>query len=278
MTEYKESSFKKTWNILVPFLLYFLVHDLAQVLLAFLMNASMGFFGEAYTDFMTGNASSVNGVLNALALMIGMAAVLPMAGKEFIWAKEEAERHSADRNKWNPQGKEYLLLVIFAASLAMGVNILLSLTGLTEVSQTYQNVAVKQYGVAFGIGIIVYGVLSPLAEEIVFRGLIFNRMKRYFKVTLSVIVCGLLFGIYHGNLVQGVYGCILGIGITYMYEIYGSFLAPVLFHSVANVIVFIAGYDQKLLSYVVTPVNCVILISVSVLCLYFIITAKNVKG
>lgn len=274
MTEQKESSFQKTWDILQPFLIYFVVHDLAQVLLAFLLSASMGWFGDTYTDFVMKNAASVNGVLNAFALLIGMASVFPMAKKEFDMAagksdvvkqKSSAAKEETDgRRTGNEKVRDYLLLVIFAASLAMGINIVMTLLGLTDTSEAYQQVAMRQFGVSFGVGILVYGILSPLAEEIVFRGLIYNRMKRYFGVMLSVIVCGLLFGVYHGNLVQGIYGCILGIAITYMYQIYGNFLAPVLFHSVANISVFIAGYRQDILKELVTPLNCLLFLTLAV--------------
>ena len=270
MMKKEESSFQKTWNILMPFLLYFIVHDLAQVLLALLMNASLGALGGGYEQFMLAHASSVNGVLNALSLLIGMASVFPMAKKEFRRAGA-GKKQSGETSTVGRQAAEYLILAIFAVSLALGVNILLTLTGLTEASDAYHQVAEKQYGVAFGVGIIVYGILSPLAEEIVFRGLIYNRMKRYFNTVLSVIVCGVLFGVYHGNLVQGIYGCILGIAITYTYELYGSFLAPALFHSAANVCVFIIGYDQSVLEGIIVPVNCVIFMSIAFFCLCFMI-------
>lgn len=266
MTGQTESSFKKTWNILAPFLVYFVVHDLAQVLLAFLMNVSLGLFGGGYTEFMLANASSVNGVLNALALCIGMASVYPMARKEFQWAADGGE---------TAKPAVYAALAVFAVSLALGSNILFTLTGLTASSEAYGEIAAKQYGVAFGVGILVYGILSPLAEEIVFRGLIYNRMKRSFRPSLSIIVCGILFGIYHGNLVQGIYGCILGIAITFSYELCGSFFAPVLFHSLANVSVFIAGYDQRILNGMVTVPNCIIFMTISAAGLFLMVKMRK---
>lgn len=84
---------------------------------------------------------------------------------------------------------------------------------------------------------------------------------------LSVIVCGMMFGVYHGNLVQGIYGAVLGIAITYSYEWYGSFFAPVLFHAVANIAVFIAGYDGVVKADLVKPSYCGIFLAVAVLSL-----------
>lgn len=291
MIPQKESSFRKTWNILMPFLVYFVVHDLAQVLLAILMTLSLNMFGGGYAAYMTANAQTVNGVLNALSIMIGVAAIWPMARMELrtaedgkaggdnafhdtvrsntVWVMKAGE--SSGRTICRRTILNYAVLSVFAVCLAMGTNILLLLTGFTESSQTYSEVAARQYGVAFLTGLLIYGLLTPLAEEIVFRGLIYNRMKRYFPIGMSVIVCGVLFGAYHGNLVQAVYGIIMGIAMTYCYEKYGSFAAPVLFHSLANLSVFIVGYDSKRMSDITTPLNCVIFMTISAGSLFYII-------
>lgn len=261
----EESSFRKTVNILLPFLIYFVVHDLAQILLAFLANLSLGALGGAYAEFMTENAATANGLLNALSLLIGMAAVFPMARRELRWAKVLSK---GPEEKRPGKSMEYILLAVFAIAFALGVNMLMALAGLTQVSESYQEVAQRQYGVALGVGILIYGVISPLAEEIVFRGLIYNRMRRYFGKMLSVVVCGIMFGVYHGNLVQGIYGCILGIAITYSYEWFGSFLAPFLFHAAANTAVFLAGYDKVIKGNIVTPLNCAVLLAMSAAVLY----------
>ena len=82
-----ESSFRKSANVLLPFLIYFVVHDLAQVLLIFLVNMSIAAWGSTYGEMMAENRATVNGLLNALSLAIGMAAVWPMARRELKWAK-----------------------------------------------------------------------------------------------------------------------------------------------------------------------------------------------
>ncbi len=306
-----ESSFRKSANVLLPFLIYFVVHDLAQVLLIFLVNMSIAAWGSTYGEMMAENRATVNGLLNALSLAIGMAAVWPMARRELKWAKiwmrdsclsgihkldrckkpcgdGEAESNKERNNgkgnnkksndeKSNDRGegcqdwsigkkvREYALLIVIAVSVALGVNILFVLLGITGASESYQEVAKRQYGVAFGMGLLIYGVISPLAEEIVFRGLIYNRMRRYFGRWISVIACGAMFGIYHGNPVQGIYGCILGIAITWSYERYCSFLAPVLFHAAANGAVFTVGYDGIAKGNIVTPLNCAVLFGIAIL-------------
>lgn len=169
ITSTEESSFRKTMNILFPFAVYFVVHDLAQIVLAFLAGLGAGIFGDAYMEFVEINAATVNGVLNALSLVIGMAAVWPMAGKELKWAKVLSGGDAAVKMEGRAKAAEYVLLALFAAVFALAVNMLMVLAGLTRISESYQEVAVRQYGVAFGVGLLIYGLISPLAEDCIPR-------------------------------------------------------------------------------------------------------------
>ena len=140
----------------------------------------------------------------------------------------------------------YVALAVLAVFSAFGLNLLFHVTGLIAKSSSYGAVSQAQYGVAFWAGLLLYGILSPFAEEAVFRGLIYNRMKRCFGVSLGMAVSAFLFGCYHGNMVQGIYGTLLGLVIAWIYEKYGSFAAPVLFHSLANISVYVFTYYGSL--------------------------------
>lgn len=255
---------KKAGSILLPFAVYFVAHDLASVLFAFLVGFGRNVFGEGYWGFVESHAASVHGILNGLSLCTGTAAVLPLAKGEIRWGLCGAE-HRKDGSRCGAfrlfhgtgiRWTEYVLLVLCAAALAVGMNLLLTLTGLTGMSANYTEISAKQYGVPFWLGLLLYGVVSPVAEETVFRGVIYQRMRRCFRVMPAVLLCGILFGFYHGNLVQGVYGCVLGIAITLVCEWYGSLWASVLFHGAANAAVFAVSYGREAFGGTAAPVWC----------------------
>ncbi len=54
-------------------------------------------------------------------------------------------------------------------------------------------------------------VLAPLAEELVFRGLIFRYARHALPFWLANIWQALLFGLIHGNFIQGIYAFVLGL-------------------------------------------------------------------
>lgn len=251
-------SFQKTLYLLWPLLIYFIVHDAAEILLW--AGAGAVFAGKEETaGFLAQNYATVRGVINGLAIVIGVASIWQavkreLAGGEGEGGKSGGNIHGEKAKKAGAKdgmdsGSEltarvtrYCVVAAIAFLSAMGFNLLMNLLGLTGISGSYKETSQAQYGVNFIVGLFLYGAVSPIAEEAVFRGVIYNRMKRCFNYPVALCVSALLFGCYHGNAVQAVYGTILGILIAWCYELCGSFAVPVLFHSVANVSMYVMTY------------------------------------
>lgn len=79
------------------------------------------------------------------------------------------------------------------------------------------------------------GIVAPFAEEVVFRWLVFLRMRDNLRLITAALLSGLAFGIYHMNLMQGVYAAIMGIIFALILEWRGNLLASILLHMGANI-------------------------------------------
>ena len=83
-------------------------------------------------------------------------------------------------------------------------------------------------------------VLGPLSEELLFRGMIYAKLRRSFTIWPAAIFSALAFGLFHGNVVQAIYATLFGIVLAYVYEktqtIWGSCLLHVIFNSFAYVL------------------------------------------
>jgi uncharacterized protein len=82
--------------------------------------------------------------------------------------------------------------------------------------------------------LLTIGIVAPIAEELLFRGLVFHMFNRHLNVKVALIIQALLFGAFHMNLVQGLYASVLGIVLGIAYLLTGSLWIPILMHIVNN--------------------------------------------
>lgn len=84
--------------------------------------------------------------------------------------------------------------------------------------------------------IIASVIVAPIAEEVVFRGLVYTRLRRAMPVWVAVLISSLIFGMLHGQIVWIVYATVLGIIMALVFERTGSLHANILLHMVFNII------------------------------------------
>ena len=84
--------------------------------------------------------------------------------------------------------------------------------------------------------LLAVGIVAPIAEELLFRGLVFHMFNRHVNIKVALVIQGLLFGAFHMNLVQGVYASVLGIVLGIAYILTGNLWIPILMHVVNNTV------------------------------------------
>ncbi len=244
------------WRIVYFFLMYVVVRSIGAyaltvilVLLQPKMPASLSdwFFtlneeGELVTS---GNATAI---VTAFAFLVAGCSILKNAGKMI--------RRGEDRRRLTHLTKEpvvsYLLMVAAVIGAVLGLNLLVMQLGLNE-AEGYAEVASVQYSCHIIMGLIVYGIISPISEELLFRGLIYNYIRELTAIRPALIITSLLFAFYHGNAVQGSYAFLMGMLLCYGYEYFGTFKAPLLMHMGANLLSYLLTYLLKGVSVPAAP-------------------------
>ena len=91
------------------------------------------------------------------------------------------------------------------------------------------------------IGYLVICILTPVAEEMVFRGAILRSLLLPFRRMpwVAILLSALLFGLVHGNVAQFINGALMGLLLGWMYYRSGSIVPGIVLHWVNNTIVFV---------------------------------------
>lgn len=269
--------FNTILEVLTPFLIYYVVCNVTFLVLIFLYDAAAEFLTAGFREYMAERAEEMTQLVNSAAMVIAVLPLMPMLKRELAVGAEYTGAIAINQEKTGNIGRilSVPLIAVLAASSSIGLNILLTLTGFVQTSAAYQEVAGHQYGIAFGLGMVLFGLIAPIAEEIVFRGLVFNRMRHYCPAAAAIVVSGTLFGVYHGNLVQGVYGTCMGILLAYTYERMHSFFVPCLFHATANLMVYTLAQNAALHAVLFTVPGCIVLLTISVICIFIIERLKK---
>ena len=77
-------------------------------------------------------------------------------------------------------------------------------------------------------------MLAPIGEELLFRGVTMHQAKRVFPFWAANIMQALLFGLFHMNMIQGIYAFFLGMVLGYICEKGCSIYQSILFHMMFN--------------------------------------------
>ncbi|MDD3415058.1 MAG: CPBP family intramembrane metalloprotease [Lachnospiraceae bacterium] len=76
--------------------------------------------------------------------------------------------------------------------------------------------------------------LAPIGEECFMRGFIFRKLEKVFPVAVAIGIQACLFGIFHFNIVQGVYVILLGVATGYVAYKYRSIIPCIFIHMIYN--------------------------------------------
>lgn len=82
--------------------------------------------------------------------------------------------------------------------------------------------------------LIFAGILSPIIEEMMFRGVMLNKLRRYGD-KVAIITTAILFGLFHANFSQFFYAVALGIVFAYVTLKTGTIKYSIILHIVVNI-------------------------------------------
>lgn len=139
--------------------------------------------------------------------------------------------------KRNMKAGHFVLAALMCFGLAYASNfigtILTTVIGMLKggmVQNAIMNIATS-INVLFAVLFMV--ICAPLIEEYVFRKLIVDRTIKYGQ-GVAVLLSGLMFGLFHGNLNQFIYAFAIGCFLAFLYVKTGNLKITIIIHMIFN--------------------------------------------
>lgn len=127
------------------------------------------------------------------------------------------------------------LLVILITYLCMPLVVTINAFSMLFVENEVTNLQPLLQGVPAWQLILMIGIIGPVSEEFVFRGVIYHGYRRSGRIVTAMLLSAFLFGLMHLNFNQMSYAFLVGIIGVLLIEGTGSIFYSIVFHICVNV-------------------------------------------
>lgn len=228
-------------GIIVPILIYWGISFLVDIIVLSVYIASRAqelvAAYESQSAFQSFMESTLMFVLSHSTEITTVSAILTLPFYIYMMRKDERYRKMfavEEKHEKTPVW-QYVYTVLLGVTAGIALNNILILSNLRSISASYQATSENLYAASFIVEILGLGLIIPILEECLYRGVIFRRIRDMIDAKKAILFSALIFAVIHGNIVQFLYAFIFGILLAYSYEVYESIKAPIFLHCAANI-------------------------------------------
>lgn len=226
----------------LPMLMFVVIREVLGSLLAILQAVLLQQADAGVLAFVSVHDADLRALSGAISMAGAFALTLWNArGEVNLQSGCSGEAMSGERLR--ARGDQLIAAAAGILAASVFLNLFLAGVGAVHSDAAAADASAQAGRVSLPLGILIYGVLSPLAEETVFRGITLQRLyllcheKKSGKTAflLAAGLSSLLFGIYHGSFVQGLYAAAMGFLFCLFLALGGNLFRVIVLHGGANV-------------------------------------------
>ena len=232
---------KILWRMLIPFALFFLVRIFGASLLTTgiqVLCRNLPVLDPFFwvVDAATGTKSiSSNGYV--ISQLGGSLAAAFVIRKYATPAIRKTRKEALDAGVKKEPVKNYVLIAVAVLGATLGWSQLAVASGIMTAAET-QSSSNLQYTASVILSLLVYGMVIPAVEEYMFRGIVYNCMRRFLKRNMALLVSAFIFSAFYNDTAHTLYAFLMGYLLAYAYEVFGNnFYVPLILHVGAGILI-----------------------------------------
>ena len=248
------SNDNKIWRVGGPLLVYLGINFVVQLVFSIMIfyvqfnewSIDAAFNGLMYAEQLNASAQMYTLAMTGVSALISIPIFVWLMKKDYEYPinKRHKERSFDCRVHAKKLDIKTIPLLALAGIFAtFGVSRLILILPLDGILGDYSQVKATYEAGGVWLQIIALGILSPIVEELLFRGLVYKRLKVYYDTIISAYISAIIFGVAHFNLIQGLYAFVMDIAFSFIYERCKNIYGPIIVHIVANLTTVISGIN-----------------------------------
>lgn len=242
--DYKSDS--KIWRVGCPLFAYFFIRLIVEAgFYTWLwykqfkeINLTASLNGIGYVEEFGNNIDRYALIMAGVAMLITIPVMYFMIKKDYEYPVNRRTKERKFYLKKYIRVTEYnklILPILAGVAAASGFGRLIMMLPIDGILGDYSQIQVNNSQNPVMLQLLILGIISPVVEELLFRGLVYNRLKNYYDETIAAYIGSIIFAVAHLNLVQGLYGFVMGIIFCFIYEKYKNIVIPMVMHMMANI-------------------------------------------
>lgn len=171
------------------------------------------------------------GMIGLIPLNMASELIFVIPTVVFVFATRTKWR---DMLKWKPIRISTTVKIVLFTFLCMPLVTVVNLASQFFVENAVEASSAIFMMMPFGVTFFIIAIYAPVCEEIVFRGVTYEALKKDMSVLKAMCISALFFGLAHMNFNQAPYALLLGLILVMLREATGSLWATILMHAIFN--------------------------------------------
>ncbi|MBQ6468998.1 MAG: HAD hydrolase-like protein [Lachnospiraceae bacterium] len=179
-------------------------------------------------ELMNSDIAALNMILSGIGSLVSIPVM-------FAIFKKDTLRMTGKKTSLRAEKKPGWFNALTALFMGFGISVTINIIiAVTPIGEWMYEMNPDRYDMLSSLPpwgmFIVTCLLAPILEELLFRAVIFRRMRQFTGYMTAAFVSALLFGIVHFDVVTGIAAFIIGVIMAMLYEYTGSIFTSMLFH------------------------------------------------
>ena len=230
-----EQSMKKVWRLISPMIIYLVIERIVGFIVNFIYVWNQVNESTIWTDelknqlylelyeMQTKNAVLISGIVAFVCILIFYRTLR----KEWLKRPYRIEMT-------NSKFLRYVYVGMLSVGFTMSVNLVINAWGLFKYNWDFAKVSQMIYSESFIMQLLVIGIIVPICEEMLFRGVIYERVLQSGTAKSAMLISSILFAFFHGSWLQIIYAFAFSFLIIFAYQKCGNFHVTICFHIISN--------------------------------------------